>query len=422
MISIQNLDRAETKKINSLLQTMFEYFFDAEKEGKITKIDIYAIVFPASFLKAGKRKCVAIVRELYSWINDDGLHVLTSYHQYILYWIIEFCEDEENAFEENCLELNITGAESKLFTDLDYKDEQNSAFEVFAPCFAGFDPIDIDILMLRGMFYSYQKLNKTIIDMQSIAVVPGKRAGGMPVNELDVEEDYVWFCFAKFSKTCIAVQKLINSDLCEDALILTRSNYETLIHAKAVINSPGTIDYLVKFKLGLENGKYKNTHQKWQDGYRIIADSTDTTQTFQYTDKISKIAALANESNSYSRIYKYLCDLTHCDIDTIGYYQEGSHYSYKGLSRVALFNTLLWNAYMNNKFYNVLLDGEMIEINVLEDKVADAIIEDTLAIKEIFDMQILKVQACITAIEDEEKKKELNKYIDDLITLKEDIV
>ncbi|HWP97154.1 MAG TPA: DUF5677 domain-containing protein [Syntrophomonadaceae bacterium] len=420
MISILDCDHAQMEKLNRILKIMFEYFFDAEKQSKRIKDDIYAIVFPAPFLKTGKKKCVATVRELYSWIIDDGLHELTTLHQYIVYWIIEFCENEENAYEDNCLQLNIKGEESKLFKDLDY--EQNNTSEVFAPCFAGFDPIDIDIWILRGMFNSNLKLNKKIIDEQSIAVVPGKRAGDIPVNDSDVEEDYIWFCFAKFTKTCIAIQKLINSDLFEDALILTRSNYETFIHAKAVINSPGAIDHLVEFKLGLENGKYQRTRQKGRGGYRIIADSTDTTRTFQYTDRIWKIAELAYESNSYSRVYQYLCDLTHCDIDTIGYYQEGSRYSYKGSSKKALLNTLLWNVYMNNKFYEVLIDGEMFEINLDENKVANAIIEDSLTLKEIFDMQIFKVQTYITAIEDEEMKKELNNYVDDLNTLKDDLV
>lgn len=211
------------------------------------------------------------------------------------------------------------------------------------------------------------------------------------MNDLDIEEDYVWFCFAKFTKTCLAIQKLIKSDLCEDALILTRSNYETLIHAKAIINFRGAIAHLVEFKLGLEFGKYKRTSQKAPHGYRIIADSTDTTQTFQYTNKIWKIAELANESNSYERVYKYLCDLTHCDIDTIAYYQEGLRYHYTGFSQTALLNTLLWNVYINYKFYNVLMNGKMLEVSKLQRKVVKSISEDTQVIEEIFDMQIFKI-------------------------------
>lgn len=417
MILIQGLDNTQRERVNRLLESMLDYFFDIEKD---SNYDLYATIFPAPFLKTGKKKCVATIRELYSWIKDDSMHDLTSFHQYILYWIIEYCNDEETAYQENCFELNITGEEAKLFTDLDFGNTQDDSLGILKPCFIGFNPIEIDIWILRGMFNSNLKLNKEIIDDQAIAVVPGKTAGDLPVNDLDIEEDYVWFCFAKFTKTCLAIQKLIKSDLCEDALILTRSNYETLIHAKAVINSRGAIDHLVEFKLGLEYGKYKKTRQKAPPGYRIIADSTDTTQTFQYTDKIWKIAELANESNSYERVYRYLCDLTHCDIDTIGYYQKGSHYSYKGLSQKALLNTLLWNVYINNKFYNVLMNGEMLEISKLERKVVDAIIEENQLLEEIFDMQILKIQTYLTSMEDGEMKQKLEKYINGLKTLKED--
>lgn len=416
MILIQGLDYSQREKVNRHLESMFEYCLDIEKD---SNYDIYTKIFPAPFLKTGKKKCVAMVRELYSWIKDDSMHDLTSFHQYILYWIIEFCIDEETAYQENRLGLNITGEDSKLFTDLDFGTKENDPLEIFTACFTGYDPNDIEICILRGMFNSNLRLNKKIIDDQAIAVVPGKTAGDLPINDLDIEEDYVWFCFAKFTKTCLAIQKLIKSDLCEDALILTRSNYETLIHAKAVINSRGAIEHLVEFKLGLEFGKYIKTRKKAPPGYRIIADSADTSQTFQFTDSIWKIAELANESNSYERVYKYLCDLTHCDIDTIGYYQEGSRYTYTGSSQKALLNTLLWNVYINYKFYNVLMNGELLEISKLERKVDDAIIEHTQVLEEIFDMQIFKIQTYLTAIEDEEMKRKLEKYINDLKILKE---
>ena len=78
---------------------------------------------------------------------------------------------------------------------------------------------------------------------------------------------------------------------------------------------------------------------------------------FEFTDRIREIAGLANELSSYDRVYKYLCDLTHCDINTIGYYQDHERYSYKGASREALTNSLLWNVYLNWKFYLIFVDG-----------------------------------------------------------------
>lgn len=109
---------------------MLDYVFDIEKD---SNYDIYAKIFPAPFLKTGKKKCVATTRKIYSWIKDDSMHDLTSFHQYILYWIIEFCSDEETAYQENCIELNITGEEARLFTDLDFGNAQNDSLGILKP-------------------------------------------------------------------------------------------------------------------------------------------------------------------------------------------------------------------------------------------------------------------------------------------------
>jgi len=417
LLMIQGLDSGGAEKINRILKEMLDFFHDAEKDSN----DIYSDVLPKMLVKANRRKCLHAVKELYSWIGDDDFHVLTSFHQYMLYWIIEFCLDADNACQEDALELGMKEDEVRLFKDTEFQHEHGNAGDLFLPCFTGFDPTEINIMLLQGMFDTNVKLNKLIIDKASIAVVPVKSAANTPVDTWDVENDYVWFCFAKFTKTSMAIQKLIKIGLHEDALILARSNYETLIQAKAVIVTQGAIDHFVDFKLGLENGLYKDIRGKRPQGYRIIADSTDPELTFLYTDKISKIAALANESNSYARIYKYLCNLTHCDINTIGYYQVGSHYSYKGSSREALMSSLLWNVYLNYKFYQVLLDGEMLDSDVLNDKVSSTFFEQSSILKEIFDVEVLKAEVYAKSIEDEDIRREFYKYIDDMNILRDEI-
>jgi len=112
--------------------------------------------------------------------------------------------------------------------------------------------------------------------------------------------------------------------------------------------------------------------------------------------------------------------LTHCDIHTIGHYQEDSNYSYKGSDRKTLFNNLLWNVYLNCKFYQVLIDGEMLESDNLCNKVSDTFLEQSLTLKEIFDMELLKVKIYAKSIVDEDMSKELNKYMDDMNILRDE--
>lgn len=415
MLTIQDLDSDKAEKINRILKEMLNYFRDAEKDSD----DIYAVVFPETLVKTNRRKCKKSTKELYFWIVDDGFHVLSSFHQYILYWIIEFCLREEEAYNEAIFELGTEEFEAGLFMDAGYQYEHDDSLDKFLPCFIGIDPTEINIMLLRGMFDSNIKLNKEVIDKASVAVVPKKIAADISVDTWEIENDYIWFCFAKFTKTSMAIQKLIKAGLNEDALILTRSNFETLIHAKAVIVSHNAIDHFVEFKLGLENGIYKDTRKYDSCGYRIIVDKTDPEMKFSYTDNISKIAALAEESNSY-QIYKYLCDLTHCDINTIGYYQEDAHYSYSGSSRKALMNSLLWNVFFNCKFYEVLLDGEIFDVDGLTGKVSDTFFEHSSALKEVLDMEILKTEVYLKSTDDEEIRTDLKKYITNLSILRDE--
>ncbi len=419
MLNIQSHDNRNSGNINRILREMIHYFHDAEKDSD----DIYVHVFPEIVLKTIRSKCLRAVNELYSWIDDDDFHVLTPFHQYVLYWIIEFCLREEEAYNEAVIELGMKGDNPGLFGyTKHYLQERGEAIEPFLSCFPDFDPTDINIMLLQGMFAADTRLNKAIIDQASKAVVPVKSAAAEPVEMFEVENDYVWFCFTKFTKTSIAIQKIIKMSLYEDALILTRSNYESLIHAKAVMVSPGAIDHLVEYKLGLENGTYNYVRRaKAPPGYRIIAYSTDPEMKFPYTFAIREIAALAEESYSYDKIYRYLCDMTHCDIKTIGYYQEDGHYSYKGSSREALMNSLLWNVYFNWKFYQAFLNGDMLDIDILFNKMADTFIEHSSILKEIFDSEILKSEVYMKSVDDDVLRGRIKAYVADLNALKEDV-
>lgn len=128
-----------------------------------------------SNLERGVKNSAAV-----SW----GVGIIISTHQYLLYWIIEFCIREEEAHNEAVLELGVEGGEPGLFAYPKYhRQEHDEVFDLFLPCFNGFDPTDINIVLLQGMFEANAKLNKAIIDRAPSAVVPAKSAAGEPVDK-----------------------------------------------------------------------------------------------------------------------------------------------------------------------------------------------------------------------------------------------
>ena len=64
---------------------------------------------------------------------------------------------------------------------------------------------------LKKLLNKYVELNKHIVNEYSIASVPAKRLANIPVNDLDIEEDFIYFCFTKNTKTLVAIQNLISN-------------------------------------------------------------------------------------------------------------------------------------------------------------------------------------------------------------------
>lgn len=47
--------------------------------------------------------------------------------------------------------------------------------------------------ILKNLLVKLDCLNKDIVDQQSIVVVPARRQANLPVSDLDIEEDYIFF-------------------------------------------------------------------------------------------------------------------------------------------------------------------------------------------------------------------------------------
>lgn len=277
-----------------------------------------------------------------------------------------------------------------------------------------------NIKTLKRLFNNYLNLNKVLVDQAAIAVVPARKTGNLPISDLDIEEDYIYYCFTKFTKTMIAIENLLKNELYEDALILVRSNYECLVNAKSIIKNDKMIDHLIDYKLGLLNQK-KYDFVKSKKGNNIwgkISPIKDKSIEIAYISNISQIAEVAEEETSYKYIYSYLCDITHCNMVTSPYYREGIQYTYKLANDLVLFNVLLWSIYFNLKFYNTLIDSEILEIQELEDSVLDILISDQIKVLKFFEDEEKRIIKELNAISDEEEKIKCREYLVVLESLK----
>nr|WP_285842629.1 DUF5677 domain-containing protein [Ureibacillus chungkukjangi] len=265
-------------------------------------------------------------------------------------------------------------------------------------------------------------MNKQIIDQQAIAVVPSRKIANLPISDLDVEEDYIFFCFTKFTKTMLAIQKLIELELFEDALILTRSNYECFIHAKSVVKYNNMIDHLVEYKLGLINEKrYKYVENKKGRIVRNKIVDIANSKEFDFINQIKSIAIKANEKITYEYIYPYLCDITHCNLITSAYYRDGIKYSYDKVNEQAKFNVLLWNVYFNLKFYNTLIEAEIFEIDELEERVLDVLISDSLKLLKVFEQEEKKAIKQLDELTGSTERDSFMNYINVIKELKSNL-
>ncbi len=279
-----------------------------------------------------------------------------------------------------------------------------------------FDKME-DIKELKILYSEFLKLSKQIIDKQSLAFIPLQIDGGLEPSHDDIANDYIYFCFAKFTKTSLAIEKLFNAGFYEDALILTRSNYESYIYAKAVTTDPDLIYQLVDFRLGLIGEK----DFKWKDQRkRLIVSTSDPKEVHYYIDKVWTIAKTANEEFTYRMIYKYLCQISHCDFLTLGYYQDGETYTYKAKSIQAFLNVLIWNNYFSIKFLPILINNTYFDTNELICAVDNQAIKGCNIMSSIFENEIGILETALAEIDND--PTELKKHIEDLKCLRENML
>lgn len=199
------------------------------------------------------------------------------------------------------------------------------------------------------------------------------------------------FCLTKFTKTLKAILKLIENNLDEDALILTRSNYEIVLHAKALINNSEMINHFIQYKLGLE-GKKEFSYKRGANGginRRKIIDNNNPYNEIDYVNTISAIAKEAQEELSYEYIYKFLSEVAHCNFLTSGYYREGVYYTTEQGLDGAKLNALIFNIGLCLKLYEACVESELLgeDYEEIEDILCSIILKDKLILQGWFEKE-----------------------------------
>lgn len=231
---------------------------------------------------------------------------------------------------------------------------------------------------------SYLNFNREIISQEGLVeVIEANSKKMIPTNE-NYKKDFLMFCLTKFTKTLSSIIILMNNNLNEDALILSRSNYEIMLHTKAVGRNEELINHFIQYKLGLVEEEYYK-YKRGNYGKRIwnkIVDNDNLDSEIEYISKIQKIAEEAGEKDSHNNTYNFLCELSHCNFLTSGYYRNGKNYTLTNDVDRTKNNVLLLNMDFSLKLYGGLLESGIFRgVKGIEDRICSLIIEDKIILQ-----------------------------------------
>lgn len=255
----------------------------------------------------------------------------------------------------------------------------------------------IDLKDYQQKLREYVNLNEQIISIEGEAEVIAANITGQRAHEDDYKKDYLMFCLTKFTKTLKSILILLDKDLNEDALILTRSNYEVVIHAKALVNDSEMIKHFIDYKLGLEkerNYSYARD-KKGRKSFNKIIDNQNPNKVIRYISNIKEIAIKAGERASHRHIYRFLCEQTHCNFITSGYYREGVYYSVNNGADGAKVNVILFNVGFCLKLYYACVESDLLgeEFEELEDILCSILMDDKLILQQWFENEEQRVRS-----------------------------
>lgn len=202
----------------------------------------------------------------------------------------------------------------------------------------------------------------------------------------DYHHDYFYFCLTKATRSLLASNKLAEMRFREDAMILTRTAYETYLLIANVVNDENFIDISIFISLMLNTGeaKYLRRDTGKLDFHKVIINGVDNPIAYDMS-----VSTLAKKTFSkydkliHKDLYKYMSEFLHSDFISSGNYRTDDNkkydvepkYLYLDIHFLIMYITylLLQSMYIEYKKYNKytfnqIIEEEMSELNAILNK------------------------------------------------------
>ncbi|TKH04406.1 hypothetical protein FC678_24655 [Peribacillus simplex] len=189
-VYISNSSEEFVKEVNHKIAEFIKFYIAFQEDHDDNR---YEIAFPKFLLRNNKTRCEEVISELYEYSVDRYIHILSPLHEYALFKIIEYCEDNYEDYEKDKTEgeTSLFGIVDKSLSDEeDNNSVENGGYSLsdfhtfdfyYDNIFEDFDFLDVDF------FYNKFKLSPSLF-YENVDVNLDDYIELMP---LDIQKEYL---------------------------------------------------------------------------------------------------------------------------------------------------------------------------------------------------------------------------------------
>lgn len=164
-----------------------------------------------------------------------------------------------------------------------------------------------------------------------------------------VINDFFYYCITKSTKTLIAINLLIRSNLGEDAQILLRSAYENYLAASFLLANPARLDDLVGKKIGVHTGYFKHPiNSKGKSDRRNIVDPCSG-EVLPFEVPVAEMASTGRhteDNDVHWHLYGFLSEHVHPHMMASGNYRDESRIRYSYVTQTQTLQASIFATYI----------------------------------------------------------------------------
>lgn len=173
----------------------------------------------------------------------------------------------------------------------------------------------------RNWLHSAEFALRAVIDRYAFA----KAIAATDFDETNVTNDFFYYCVTKSAKTLIAINRLIEEHLGEDAQILLRASYENYLAISFLAANPDRLDDLVAKKVGVHTGYLQHpVSPSGRINYRKVIDP-DSGEHLPFDLSIAEMVSLGKYSEDrevHWPLYGFLSEHCHPHMMASGNYRD----------------------------------------------------------------------------------------------------